>query len=307
MIELKDIVKKEKIIKVDPDDTLSSALAKLRTSHDAAFVFNKENKYLGVINPYYCIIKSSYPGNAKVEHCLYHTPKIRNDFSIIKVAQLFIESKVHYLPVFDEKDNFLGIICARRLLYEFQNSPLLKIKIFELLKKKNKPIFTIYEDDSIAHAVKLFKDKKVSKLIITNKNMKLKGILAYFDLISYLVAPKDKQRRGEREGNHINFYNMRVNNFAKTYVLTLKSSDYLSTALKLILDKKIGSVVISDESRHPIGIITTKDLLNFLIKQGNGERLENITKSLSQQSRQIFGGFFNKVNNLTPFNLLRNR
>ena len=112
MLQLKDIIKTEGIIKLLPDDTLSYALAKMRTSHDASFVFDEKNQFLGVINPYYALIKSSYPGNAKVKHCLYHPPKININFPPAKVAGLFSESKVHYLPVFDDNEKFLGELVA---------------------------------------------------------------------------------------------------------------------------------------------------------------------------------------------------
>ncbi len=295
MIELKDIIKTDKILKFSSEDTLSHALSRMRTSHDAGFVFDDQGKFIGIVNPYFDLIKSSFPSNAKVIHCLNHPPKIKINYSTSKVAELFIESKIHYLPVFDDQEKFLGIISARRLLASYQNSPIFNISIKEILDKKNKPIITVYEEDSISTAVNIFKKTKVSKLIVIGKDFKLKGILSHYDLISYLIAPKDSPHRGEREGNHIGFYHLKVKNFAKTYALTLSLSDRASHALKLILDKNIGSVVIVDKERHPLGIITTKDFLKLLIKEGNNKRIDIITKNLSQQSRQIVGGFFNHL------------
>lgn len=293
MIQLKDIIKTDGIIKITPEESLSQALSRIRTSHDAAFVFDEKNRFMGLINPYYSLIKSSYPGNAKVEHCLYHPPKVRINFSTAKVAELFIESKIHYLPVFDDQDKFLGIISARHLLSYYLDSPWFAIPIKDILKMKNKPVITIYEEDTVSSAINTFKKTKVSKLVILNKDLKLRGILSYYDLISYLVSPRDSQHRGEREGNHTSFNHLKIKNFAKTYTLSLSPDDSTKQALSLILNKKIGSVVIVDQERHPIGIITTKDFLKLLMREGNGKRIEFIGKNLSHQSRQIVGGFFN--------------
>lgn len=295
MVELKSIIKTDKIIKISSEDTLSSALSRMRTSHDAAFVFDKNDKYLGVVNPYFDLIKSSYPGNAKVGNCLNHPPRVRLNFSLPKIAELLIESKIHYLPVINDQDNFIGIISARRILSTLINHEIFKIKIAEVLKRKHKPIITVYEDDSISVAVNIFKKTKVSKLIIIAKDFKLKGILSYYDLISYLITPRNKPHRGTREGNHVSFYNLKVKNFAKTYVLTLNPDNMLSQALNLILFKNIGSVIVVDKERHPVGIITTRDFLNLLIKKGSEKRIDVITKNLSNQSRQIVGGFFNHI------------
>ena len=293
MVELKDIIKTENIIRISPEETLASTLSRMRTSHDSAFVFNSQSQFMGVINPYYSLIKSSFPGNAKVKHCLYHPPKVRINYSIPRVAELFVESKVHYLPVFDDDDLFIGIISARHLLSYYLNSTLFTIPISQILKNKNKPIITIYEEETITTAVNLFKKTKVSKLVVIGKDFKLKGVLSHYDLIAYLVSPRSSPHRGEREGNHISFYHQKVKNFAKTYALTLGPDDIVSHALKLIIYKKIGSIVIVDRERHPIGVVTTKDFLKLLMRNGSGKRIDFISKNLSQKSRQIVGGFFN--------------
>ncbi len=279
MIDLSSIVKRKNIIKADPDMTLSHALSKLSTSHDAAFVFDEDNKFLGVINPYYCVIKSSHPGNAKVEHCLHHPPKIYVDFPVPKVASLLIESKIHYLPVFDRKENFLGIISARRILANLMDFPAFKKTIKEALSFRQKPLTVIYEDETVAQALTLFKSTKLSKLIVINRDMKLKGILSYYDLISFLTQPKNHEGKMERVGNKIHLFNQHVKNYMKTYVLSLKNDNHLSEVFNLIINKKIGSVVIVDKDRHPIGIVTTRDLLRFYM---DNEVIRGVKKTFSK-------------------------
>ncbi len=278
-MSLQDIIKTTNIIKILPSENLSSALAKLSTSHDAAFVFTPENQYLGVINPYYCLIKSSYPGNAKAEHCLYHAPKVHIDYSLSKVADLFMQSKVHYLPVFDKEDHFLGIISARHILSQFHSLPIFNMKLKDAIRKKSHPLTVIYEDDNVSTAINIFKNSRLSKLIVVGKDFKLKGILSYYDLIAYLVVPKNSPEK-------ISFFRQKVKLFAKTYVLALSAERQLSDVVRLILEKKIGSVIVIDETRHPIGIITTKDLLRFFITEQQ------------EKNRRILGGFFNTFNRL---------
>ena len=289
------VVKTENIIRVTPDDSLSSALSKLNTAHDAAFVFSAEGDYQGVINPYYCLIKSSHPGNAKVERCVFHAPHVKLDYSISRVADLLSQSKVHYLPIFDDKDKFFGIVSATRILTVFQDAPIFKIRVGDYLNQKNKPVITIFEGETITKAINCFKESKVSKLIVVNKDLKLKGILSYYDLISYLVSPKIARGRGERGGANGNFNNLKVSNFSKSYVITLDKNAYINEALKMILEKKIGSVVILDSQKHPIGIITTKDLLKFFIKANDGRQLEVQEKNLSQKSKEIVRVFFKNL------------
>ncbi len=289
------IIKKEEIIRVSPDEVLSSALAKLGTSHDAAFVFDRNQKFMGVVNPYYCLIKSSFPRNAKVEHCLFHPPKIHLDYPLSKIVELLISSKVHYLPVVDRDDNFLGITSARRALCLFDESPVFNLTIAEVLKHKNNPLITVSLDDSLSTALNIFKKKKISKLVVMGVDMKLKGILTYYDLISYLMSPKQAVHKGSRSGNRVNFYQQKAKNFAKTYVLTVTPENTLNDALHLILKKRIGSVVVVDGQRHPIGIITTRDILRLLITGKSERKIQIISTNLSHNNRRTLGGFFNHL------------
>ena len=173
-MRLLNILKENDIIKVSPEDHLSKVLSKLSTSHDAAFVFDEEDKYMGIVSPYFTIIKSSMPANTKVQHCLTHTAKIYLNYPLSKVCQLFIESKIHYLPVFDEKDKFLGIISARRILSYFKDLSIFKVGVEKIINKRWQGLVTVYEDDTITQAIHLFKTNKISKLIVINHDKKLK-------------------------------------------------------------------------------------------------------------------------------------
>lgn len=288
------LLQTENIIIADLDQTLSSTLSKLSSSHDAAFIFSKENKYMGMINPYYSIIKTSTPANAKVTSCIYHGPKVYTNFSIPKVARLMIESKIHYLPVFNEKEDFIGIVSARKLLARFEYLNIFTVKISELIKKKRQSLITVYEDDFISTALKLFKQYKLSKLLVINKQMRLRGILSYYDLISFLATPKKKDRFS-KEKSTIGIANRRVKHFAKSFVLTLHTNDYVRDALHLILAKKIGSVVIVNDQNLPVNIITTKDLLSLLLHEGGKEKIEFTGKNLSKESKQMIGTYFDKL------------
>lgn len=290
-MKLHNILQTEGIIKVNRNDTLSSALNKLSSAHDAAFVFSDEKKYLGVINPYYCVIKTSSPSNAKIEHSLYHAPHIRRQFPVSKIAQLMIESKIHYLPVFDDRDEMVGIVSARGLLRALEHLDIFTSKIEDLLSRKKQPLITVFEDDSLSQAMQKLKTYKVSKLVVVNKEMRLRGILSYYDLISYLASPKKREKQ-DMAGDKLGLQSKSVRHFLKTFVLTLSKDDFVRDALHLILEKKIGSVVIIDNQNRPINILTTKDLLSLFVRESTKENIEVTSQNLSKKSKRTLSGFF---------------
>ncbi len=281
-MRLLNLLKEENIIKVSPEDHLAHVLAKLSTSHDAGFVFDDEGKFLGLISPYYTVIRSSHPGSTKVAHCLTHPPKIYLNYPIARVCELFIQSKIHYLPVFSQDEKFLGIVSVRRVLSHFRNLPIFKSKIGEILKNRWRPLVTIKQDANINEAFHVFKSKKFSKLVVVDHENKLKGILSYYDIVNLVVGPKSKEGRGERVGNKDRFYNLQVKTFAKSYVLTFGKERQLAEVIDTIISKKIGSVIIIDKDRRPIDIITSRDLLTFYINQEKGGLFKQVSSSIGR-------------------------
>ncbi len=289
---IRKIYKSDNIIKVSPEDTLSHAFSLLSSSHDSAFIVEKNN-FLGVVNPYYCLIKKSYPFNTKVKNCLVHPPIIDIDYPIKKVAQMMIDSKIHYLPVF-EKEKFYAIITARRILSSIKNLEELNVRATDIIKKK-RGLVCVYEDDLLSKAINLFKKNRVSKLIVISKDFKLKGILAYFDIISYLIAPQEKTNYGGNEKNKNWMSKKFVKNFIKTQVYTISPEDKISKAADIILDKQIGSVIVVDRDRHPVGIITTKDLLSLYIGKRSFPKIQLVAKNLSKKSVYLVKNFVNII------------
>lgn len=283
-MSVKAIYKTDDIIKVGLEDTLSKALSKLHSSHDSAFVIDEENNLKGIVNPYYCVIKKSYPSNAKAKHCMFIPPKIQINTSIGKAAKMMIESKVHYLPVY-ENDIFTGILSARRLLDYIKRNHTFDIKLSEYIKRK-KPLVTVFEDEFVSRAVHLFKQFRISKLVVVSRDYKLKGIVTHFDIVSYLSSPKDKKSINLK-GDKAPYMKKPLRNFMKSNVIKLKESSSIIKAVELILDKEIGSVVVIDDKDRPIGIITTKDILLTLVEKKKEPKFELVKQQLSSASEHL--------------------
>lgn len=283
-----DIYKTSDIIKVNAGDSLSSALSKLTSSHDTAFVFDRET-FLGVITPYFAAIKTSYPSQTKVENALVHPPKLELTDEIEKAAQLMMEAKMHYLPVFD-KDVFLGIVSARRILSSFKGSPVFRVKVGE-----NNELVTVKEGDTLIKALHLFKDKNISKLLVLTPDLKLKGILSQFDVLAYLSTPTEGQSLGSFSGEKVPQHNGVVSDFYKTNVLTMSNFDTYETALQLITDKHKGSVVVVDGGYRPVEIVTISDLLKLMIPQAKNIPLDVKILHIEEKHKVSIDHFLDKL------------
>lgn len=264
MKDIEKILKTTNIIKASPNDTLASTLSKLASSHDAAFVFDENDTFIGIINPYYTSIKSSAnDGNTKIAHVLFHPPRITREDSLARIITLMNESKIHYLPVFEDDGTFMGITSARRILTYMRDTDIANTTLLNAKHTQKGRVLTVLMDDTITKAISLFKEFKTSKIVVVDTKGKLKGIVSHYDLIPVLMAPSKSLRKGSR-GEQFPFKQKKVKNYAKTTVLTLNTSNTLKEAINLILDRGIGSIIITNEQQLPIGIVTTKDILSMI-------------------------------------------
>lgn len=264
ILKAADLLKTENIITCSPQDRLSSALSKLTSSHNAIFVFSeeKDRKFLGVISPYYAILASGFPPETKVENCLVSVPKLRMDTPIWQIAKHMLQSKVYFLPVFDDNDEFAGIVTIRKILKTLLDRQDLLQKLSYPIKKK--PIIIAQEHEKIDKARSLLRKKHVSRLPIVNKLGRLVGILTRFDLRVAFIAPKQAQAFLSRVGEKHRFLDQPISRFYKRQVVSVSKKVQLVQIIKLMFEKEIGSIVVVDSLNRPIDIITSKDILRSL-------------------------------------------
>jgi CBS domain-containing protein len=200
-----------------------------------------------------------------------------------KVAKFMSDSKIHYLPIFDESENFIGITTARRILKTMLGTDVVKKTLLDVVNDKNRPVITIDEDDLVQNALEDFKEYKISKLVVVDKNMKVKGVISYYDLMPYLVAPGGKQQRATNVNEKIFFLNKKVKNYSQKTILACEMEDTVEDAINSILKHGMGSVIVKDDEGHPVGIVTTRDILGLLQPQSPRKVMELTLKSISPE------------------------
>lgn len=291
MVQTQTLIKTKGIARATPQETLAHALSKTRSSHDAVFVFDDDDVFMGIVNPYYAMIKTSHPGNTKLGHCLHMPPKVSESFSISRLAGLFVESKLHYLPVIGAKKRFVGIVSARRLLSQYKNSQYFDESVGTFVLKKRKKLQTIRDTDTIAQALTQFRKTPVSKLVVVDKNGRMQGMVSHYDLIMHLSTPKERERRFDRVGERTSFQKQQIKTVMKSMMLTLSQTRSLADALDMVLDHEIGSVIVVDAKKQPVGIVTTSDFLKKLIHSPHEKKIQVSGRNLSEENLTILRRF----------------
>lgn len=268
-ITAKNLLKTEGILTCSPSDTLSQALAKLNSSHDAVFVFENNQELLGVISPYYVLFQSNFPSSTKVKNCLFSPPKISENTPYWEIARNMMESKVYYLPVYSAQDEWLGIVSYRSLFRTILNDKSLLSKLNVSTKHK---MITIEESATLTEARNLLTTKKISRLPVVNQGRKLVGILTRFDLRLALSEPKDSLSFLSRSGEKKKFTDKPIRNYYKKSVVTVSEKTSVNKMISTLLEKEIGSLIVVNSKWQPVGIITNKDLLKAIANLGKSNQ-----------------------------------
>jgi CBS domain-containing protein len=295
-MNVQDILKTDQILKAHPEDTLSSALLNIKSAHDAVFVFDDDDAFMGVINPYYSLVKTTHRWDTKLKNCLFHPPRVYLNQQFQEVIRLMVDSKLHYLPVFESEGGpFVGITSARKLLSVLEKMSLFHITIKKFLNSKDRPLIVIDAKDSVAKALEIFRKEKVSKLVVTDEAFKVEGLFTYYELIAALMAPNKREHDSEGAAEIVPQRNEQIKPFILSAVETMDQSDYLDEALRVIIGKNLGSVVVQDPDRRAVGIVTVRDFMNFLKEEEPQKVIELSTQHLSPDNRQILSDYLPKI------------
>lgn len=302
VLQAKDLLKTTGILKSSPEKTLKQALAQLTRTHDAVFVFDEREKFLGVINPYYAIFKSNNPPETKLENCLFNPPHLTPNTYIWDVARLMAESKIYFLPVFEQNSKFVGIVSVNRVFKAICDRPEL---INRLKIQTKKDILTVRDNSTLLQTYNLIRDKQVARLPVVDARGKLLGIVTRYDIRAALTEPKQRMRWQSRAGDKEKYLAHPLEGYFRKMVVTAKPDALAREILQKMVAKEVGSVVIVDQRFRPIGIVSSKDILTAIANLRPKKSTEidlQVDESFIQQARleEILSRFVGKMNLFNP-------
>ncbi|XP_030836246.1 5'-AMP-activated protein kinase subunit gamma-1 isoform X6 [Strongylocentrotus purpuratus] len=211
---------------------------------------------------------------------------INPDQSLFEAVKMLIQQKIHRLPVIDNATgNVIYILTHKRILKFLALLQKTEIKSPSFLKKTLKElnigtytnIATARPDTPLITALNMFINKRVSALPIVDENNKIVDIYAKFDVIN-LAA--------EKTYNNLDITIQQALQFRQTYfegVSTCKASETLETIMERIIKAGVHRLVVTDDEKHVIGVISLSDILNSLVLKPAGVPSRKSSSSSSTQ------------------------
>jgi len=248
--------------KISPQMTISSVYSKLRSAHDAVFVFDGK-RFLGCLNLYYSLLKKRPKAKEKILNCLYHPPKIDLETPIFEIARLMVESRVYQLPVFSDGEKFVGVISQDKILRWALNLPQTRFQINEIFPPK----IPIYIDlkDGIGKARTMMMNNKVNRLLVLDKNSNLVGIVSSYDLRSPFSSPVETIHFLSKSPIKTEISNLPIERYVNRNLIGIKETKSVKELIKTIIEEDIGSVLVFKKGKTlPKRLVSTRDILKFI-------------------------------------------
>ena len=124
------------------------------------------------------------------------------------------------------------------------------VKVRELMSS---PVLTVRENQTRAQASRLMLDKGVSSVIVVDSEGVATGLISLTDVV--------REDHGEARSQGVAG---RVTNFMTPFTLRVRPEHNLSTATLLMHNARIHHVLVADEWGHPIGMLSSMDVLDWL-------------------------------------------
>lgn len=150
----------------------------------------------------------------------------------------------------------VGVLTERDILHIINTDVNYSSQVSTILNLRN--LITVNSKRTIEYALHLLIDNNIRRLVVVDDKNTFVGIITQDMLIKHLEEDSFQT-------------NMIISHFIKTpkSIVCVDSKSKLSDAFEIMNENNIGSVVVQNEKKEPIGIVTEKDAIYFINDKGD--------------------------------------
>ncbi|MBE7551218.1 MAG: DUF190 domain-containing protein [Anaerolineales bacterium] len=220
--------------------------------------------------------------------------RVQADTPLAEAVELLLDKVYRALPVVDQEGRVIGILTDGDLL---DRADLLAVSAQKELNEAEtaqelhhlrqsgqtvgecmtpNPV-TVTDDTTIAQAVNVMVEHNIKRLPVVDAQRKLVGMVSRVDVLRALAEPPvaESPRKSPPPGQHI-----RVGDVMMTNVPTVRINASLVEIVNLLVSHAHRRIVVIDEQRRVVGIITDGDLIKRATREERGGIIQSLTRRL---------------------------
>lgn len=238
-------------------------------SEYSAVIINKNQKYYGVVDSrsiQRSRVALELPRGQSIERFVDHVTPINSKVEFQELIQSFLKTRGKAIPVLlnGKIVGLLDRVTVLKMLLSFRM--LGDIKIRDIMAS---PLIAIDSNATLAQAKAVMEYNNVNRVVVI-KDKKMHGLLTYFRLV------KDFSNTNER------LPEMKTKVYAPSQIIvsdivehspkTIRADKDVASAVRLLLEENISSLVVVNDKELPVGMISSTDIFDGVLAK---KRLED--------------------------------
>jgi CBS domain-containing protein len=245
---------------VNADVQLSKVIKVLKKKREI-LVFDERDVFLGYLTQRYLTRQSRVQADTKVSNLMKKVSTVSRNSSLDSVARVILSAKIQSAPV-EEDGKIIGVFkdidVIRLSAGLFKNQ-----KVSDLMTQN--PI-CVNPDTPVSRLIAISRTNNISRSPVVDETNKLIGIVSPHDVSELLLAKLPGQTKGDRAAAQIDILSSPVSEIMTKNVVVCKGDELVLETISKLYKTDHKALVVVDEDNHPIGILTTTDLLENVSK-----------------------------------------
>ncbi len=170
--------------------------------------------------------------------------------------------------IVDENGKLIGITTKSDLVRNFATKYQGAYKVKDYLSKR---IMTCRKTDSLCFGLDMLNKNKISRLVVTDNDGKVLGVITYDTFLrnsNYFKNPSRNYLLPEGSGR-----GMTVGDIIGSELITVSSEDDLVKAANFMIEYKVSGIPVVDTNDELKGVISATDIVTAYIQVGTHRRL----------------------------------
>lgn len=283
-------------VTIDVGDTVSDAIATIRRHRVKELPVLSKGVPVGLVSYTSFIERRSVPVNAKVSSIMLPVSKVKEDDSVLDIAELLVSTGIRGAPV----------MRGNRLVGFVSRSDLIKLmpSISELRLLKARDMMTaepqsVTPDESIGKAQIIMEGLNEKALPVVGDGGRLVGVVGMTEIMDTVWSPKgDMPQRSPKPPRKVfdgrTRAQIKVGSVMTRNVVAVTPEDTLGHIVDLMLDRGLSTLFVTDGDRL-VGVVDQADLMAQLLSLRPRDQVFVQISGMTMHEPDVLDGLYSLI------------
>lgn len=251
--------------------------------HESCIVVVKNGAYAGIIDERSIANSTVDLNKVPCANICVKAPQLSPQAGVQDACKAFFGGHFKALPVTSE-GKVQGVVSRKSVLEALKSDGYFSGR--KVSDAMTSPVVSIDIASSVGQARAMLLKHNIRRLAVTSEG-RVAGVLSMFDLAKPKVFGKQSPNMMQEK---INTDLQPVSSFMQAQVETVEQENPLSIAAQKMLERGVSSLVVTDSSKVPVGMLSARDLFETVVAAKKEEKvfISGLTEEEKERYPEIF-------------------